>query len=1107
MTLHFPSLDALCLAITSGLIPAAMLRAPVVVRRGESGALDLEPEQPPDKVTLAALAELGIKPSPDRLESGQRSEHWLQAVPVTPETPASFGGAVLFRLRPASLLAEVVGEMVRLGNDRQSFRVIANSEGQADFALLRVVAPPYYTLLRALEADRSQGSVTAFVERRPGVWLQVGHGHRLLQLLKPTPGTLLLVDADNAWQTLPEGPFRDIYDQLELTLPEAKATGAAAPEPPRFRIPLTLGPASRLEPAELWIIADDAVEQINNLVQSAPGDLIRRLAFAVVESEGQTLVLLRARPGKEGPPVLPDLGQGYRTWLKLPNLFVPCASRLQPPLQREALRRLLADNPEELCWLEPREAGQFVPRTVADSAFRPLADWVDYVLHHEREPLLAWVEAVTFDFVGFECVDDLVEPSAGKARKYQTPIAAKPEAVELPTPPPPVLAVVKGQRPPGAEAAPAAEPPTAVPPSELAARLRDLESRFLALETPLDDPDRVALWRTMAQTNAALGHGTDAALCWLAVLWSGDAAQPGDAQAWLARESTAGFAEDRIAAICRAAEPTVEEVRGVAAWLTARHPAPATPDQATLNAARQFLERHEDQLPVRAVWLAGLAACRIGGGDLLGLTRTRDRLLQRLYEKGLSPDQDLPGFLRFTGATSGDRLRHFRDWLLRLPTLVATWVGIRQFASAEADPRDTQAYADLMLAFGLGRLGEETTARQLLSRAKAWLSERGGAEADVHQVLLEAFDFRVQQALAGKALAGSLPANLVEYTAAMAQEVRFKVDRLRMTSRILEPHHEIDAFRSYRAREYDAFQRALLALQDIVDRPALERECRRVLAEAYTGAGGSARRFRAVDACLRAAPRLSAELAGEILDRALEACDAHDALMEQATFLERALMVAAHFNRVELVPDLLERFRQVIHSRRGAITHDQLESLAAKGFRGLRKLGMQEESRQLLTMLIEKVVGRGQPGRLRPDAAGDACILAHVAGGLFHCGDNEQARAWLAQVRTVLLEGKVDRLDQTKLACAYVSALGQAPTDFALQALDELLANLQRVYDGYLTNSHYSLAKLRVVEAIVMAVVTEEFAMGQLGRRWLEDDEYLVRQRIHRDLAAAMAGH
>ena len=46
-------------------------------------------------------------------------------------------------------------------------------------------------------------------------------------------------------------------------------------------------------------------------------------------------------------------------------------------------------------------------------------------------------------------------------------------------------------------------------------------------------------------------------------------------------------------------------------------------------------------------------------------------------------------------------------------------------------------------------------------------------------------------------------------------------------------------------------------------------------------------------------------------------------------------------------------------------------------------------------------------------------------------------------------------------------------------------------------------SRLTVVEALILALVSEEFTVDRAARRWLDDDEFLVRRRIHRDMHAA----
>jgi hypothetical protein len=86
-----------------------------------------------------------------------------------------------------------------------------------------------------------------------------------------------------------------------------------------------------------------------------------------------------------------------------------------------------------------------------------------------------------------------------------------------------------------------------------------------------------------------------------------------------------------------------------------------------------------------------------------------------------------------------------------------------------------------------------------------------------------------------------------------------------------------------------------------------------------------------------------------------------------------------------------------------------------------------------------------------------------------------------------------------------VRTLGQAPAERALGRYEELFRQLGGVLDAFTTNSHYSLSRLDVVEALVLALVGEDFRLDPVARRWLDEDEYRVRRRIHRDVREALS--
>ena len=57
--------------------------------------------------------------------------------------------------------------------------------------------------------------------------------------------------------------------------------------------------------------------------------------------------------------------------------------------------------------------------------------------------------------------------------------------------------------------------------------------------------------------------------------------------------------------------------------------------------------------------------------------------------------------------------------------------------------------------------------------------------------------------------------------------------------------------------------------------------------------------------------------------------------------------------------------------------------------------------------------------------------------------------------------------------------------------------------DKFSTNSHFSLSTIAFMEALVLGYARSDLALGELGRRWLDEDEYLVRRRIHRDIGVS----
>jgi hypothetical protein len=1156
MILSFPDLDTLRLCLTSGSVPAAVSLAPALAGFDAQGRVWLEPSVELSPSACRTLHALGVQVVPAS-EVALREEVccWLQLLPVqrsgdaaetTNQTP------VLFDVPAGDHLAGLVAEILRLGNDRQSFRWLTDPEktDKNNRVLLRVVGPPYYSLLRALDTDGRSPAPSAYIERAPRVWVAIAHGHPLVEQITPPPGKLLLMRPPRQWTFYDEGAFRDIYDILEFTLPDAPVHVHDAVLTQRLTVTLRVARGGPIQAAELWVLRDQALAQLDALVRGSSDELLARLAFAVGASEGQQYVVLRVRPSKQAPPVLALEGESYRSYLKLPNLFLPCGTRLHPPLRRDAVRKLLADDLARVTWLAPHADGTFTPEGLPDNAFRPLSDWIDYVLDHDHAALEAWVASARFDFEPFICKDDRAEkPKKAPARE---PKQAKKEGWKRWLP----GLGKKPQAAPSEEEGPAQDKEDAldeaiatflqkeddetnlagVQPSVLQQRLRTLEERFLSLDGPHNDAERQKLWPELAALNTELGQGADATVCWINALW--EKATPLWARGWLratAKADDRQLAGPYLDRLLVQPESSPEEVRCLAAslvWavysgaIAAKGPAaPHAALMARLDRIQHYLERHEKWLPVRAAWLAWVHLVQLSGGDVLALVRARDRLLERLYHEGLRPEVDLPSFLRFSGAGAGRRFRDVRERLLRLRDLAHRWIAKQTLpgGGVDAEPRFTGAYADLTFAFGLARLGEAAACRDLLLQAWQVLEDQDL----VHHLLLQAYDYRIQQALKGQAHTGPLPAEQLEALERMETLTRYRVDRLRHHSRILEPQEKIDPYRGAVRRRAllllgDNLGHELANLPSLTDRAQLADGIHRLLQQTSSRVKQKMERVRVLGVALELAPRLGEEFAQEMLGQVMPTLDglpevlAQAGLLEtvltQAELLEKGLFLAAHFDQAEYVQTFVARFQQLLQG--GSAVVQAFDSLAGQCFRGLRKFGMRDEIDRLLRQMVD-VILEGQSlsalrSRMRDSAgrgAGPATLrlLLHVAAGWYYFGKNDPANQVVSEVRTVLLEKTLSPQEQTKLAATYVTTLGQAPVEMALQRMEELFRKLEGVRYLLTSNTHYVQPLLEVVEAVVLAVASEDFTLGSTVRRWLDDDEFLVRRRIHQDVRTCMS--
>lgn len=1138
MIFLFPDLETLSLALSSAMIPPTVSQEAAEVAFDTDGRPSVKSHSIPPKTMQNALKRLGVKTGKTHHGQPVTVSSWPEILPVVkvggvPEFSTT--APILFEL-PANQLASFATEMLRLGNDRQSFRYLSATDDPNQRVLLRVIGPPYYTLLRAV--DHLTPDVVAYVEAAPRVWIEIGCSHPLAANLKVPEGRLSMLRPPRHWTTIEDAPFHDIYDILDFQLPETAVDYAEGKLPGKLIVPLRLVAGNAADAPEMWVLKENAVEIFDAFVRDADERLMSRLMFAVAENGGDPTIVLRTRPSRLASPALELPGAiGYTSYRKLGNLFIPAGSRLQPTLRRDAVRKMLAEDADSIIWLTHLGEGRFAPESLPDDACRPLQDWVDYVIDHERQVLQNWVQATSFDFDSFICKGDLPEdrpPSKPKTRKPgdRSKNDADAEVSEIAEP-------AKGKKKGSAktEEEGFAAPAVPVPPSELKIEREKLEKEFLAIEGSLEAPERLALWPRLANINAALENQGDAAICWLNALWERNELPAEWLWAWRQCEDKSARREVTAADLDRALgkdTPTQGDMRQLVAMLLyacTRPPIPP-PLKDRLPEIRRYLERHDEHLGIRAVWLVWFHLSKISG-DVLALARVRDRLIDQLLNRGLSKEYDVPRFIRRAddGDGSSNRLREILERTARIRESVRKWMTFDSPSSTVVN----SAYADLMFAFGFASLHEINTSRELLAQATAILGEVRDAAGDrdaAHALLLEGFRFRIESAIAEQPHRGPLSAEWHDAFDQFREQVGklkegsdqrkqgpFIVERFREQSWIFEPEERFNPYRS-QTRASHELNGEISAMAEMREPGPLSVKIKNMIFDRKKSKHSPAALAEIAIDVLPMCARVSAEFTRKALEQVAPLIVENLGAAGQplgtdihlpanlAKLLDRALALAVGYEVPELVKRFAAIFDGLLNAKSDDALFDAINHGAAQCIRSLRKNGMNDEIHALLIHIDSAIEGRAAKSKsaVMKTRVDFLCARLQVAGARLYLGKLPQAVGTLDEVRDFLFANSPFKNDRpwhqeyARLTRTYLSALSHAPIPLAMDRVEELFKKMAKVANTFTSATHYSRLHLNVIEEFVLCFMQPESLLGETARRWLDDDEYLVRRRIHADM-------
>lgn len=1075
--------------IASHVVPMEIWHSEVAFARSPAGEVWVEPVVSIPGPLARALKEHGVRSERKNSPTFQwrTVEAWWQLLPLD-RLP---NNGEIDRDRPVILevpsgeeVSRTLQEILRMGGRLQCLHL----PGALDEPVHLLVRDlPYFSWLAASDKALSRNQ-RVFVFRSSQMAIEAGFSHPLVDVIEVSPNHILLLDGQDRVQTISPTRMRTVAENRMLPIPTNEPADfkreQVDPIPARLR--LMSRPSS--EPPSFWVIP---LAELQAWVQGAEQRLVEQLAVAILHSSKSPRVVVRPLKDQTSPVLLWE--SGFWASRSVPGLYLTWNRDLHPNVRPDVLRMVLECSRDRLTWVSEEPPNPLCVQSVPFSAFCPLVDWIDYELPYAVEPLEPWSPQWLGEFERFQILEEPRERSDKPQRE-----SIDREEAEVPN-----RRTVRSKRSRSRESTePKVSRPRVSPPGqrdhrEARQRLMELQQSFLASGLPLDAEDHHTVWREMASLHFLLRQEEGGLLCLSHALWNGPPPEPAWFQevwnAWPGKEQNDSPTRT-LETLLRIKKPTAEDLSRLVfllIWFSVGEFAEPFPRDRIAD-LQEFLMRFEQEWPIRVGWLAWVFLLKVVGEDALTLARARDRFLERLFAQGIRWERDLPLFLQSGKLGKGNGLAGRSGQLSEFREVLHAW----SRANAKSTTNETRTYLDLVLAFGMARRGETAPAKELLESAGNLLRRK---RDPLHQWCLEAFEYRIQQVLAGDSPASPWPRHLSEAFQAFSKHDQFKLNRLRQDSQILEPPQTRDLYRAYRQDAQDDLARELADLEAIGDSAELAAWLERL----QKNHPNSEARFRVALAGLELAPRLGGTMAERLLEQSAQLLSKDCEAFPRMQLLEKSLRVAAHYDReawvVRFVEDL-SRFLDSLHDTEPD-TMFSLESLAGECFQGMRRFGLRGEMIRLLDQMEHLA---NEPKTSTPDPIKRQLLSLQIAGGRFFFEQNEQAWPMLDRVRKMLHTGKQSALVQTQLARAYLKALAFAPPESAGERFWDFFQNVRGISDAFSLNSHVFVSQLSVVEAFIFAMTGEVNQTDPTTRRLLDDEEYCVRRRIHHDLQDAM---
>ncbi len=1059
LTVRFSSTLRLLQAIKS--LPEHIALSPCHVWRRDNGLVIVG-----FKADKTGLRTSQVRPSDEPISVCS----WFEILPFENSTDTASGPFLI--VGPTAAFARVAREIEQVARSPYRFRFAG------DRFILQADRASVATLLR--------GNVRAYTRHSPTRWLRYGYLWAGISQYPLADHNWLLAGPDGI-ELLPTEPFREPNATFTPAVPTYVHRDVEFVA--KINCPLRMVPADTGAPV-IWALLSFA--DLTAFVEARDDDILSMLEYT---GDDHTVVL-RARMRRQSPPVLVLPGKSYVAYRSIPNVFIENGFSLRPSIRRDRVMDTFALAGHVA--LISNAGGTPAVTHIRDEAFKPLATLIEYAAQ-ESQRWTPWVQQSLYSLGEFVEQRSKVTAAVGEeesatlrnmAREF-TPVTTLPatvrqeeESVVLET------SLSEDSIP----------KPVSLDREAALRNLVDLTNKFLGAAAGSDHPSRSAMWLDLTLAHEAADQHEGAEVSAVNALWHTPDSKK-LAALWrrtAARDAKMAWRDfDPVKEMDGAAKhlldlglPTIADSRSFAALVYQSY----LRGGSTSPSVSEALLCCEPFLNTRSLWLAWLAVSRMAGNDILTLANARDRLLARLHNGGYRIEAELPVAFRATGTVGASVFTPAR--LLELRDMVFKWA-----AKLKDSQKTTHAYFELAFAFGMARLSSGDQALRVLAEQKTVLGDPG------HDVLYAGFRKRIENTCAGRPHRGSLASTIT----AANQNTAYLIDSFRNGSVILEPDLQVDPHNeTVMSTMYKAVEGAIkelrrceaLAVYPLVVKTLANTKLT-LSSKVRVCREGLGRFFEiGENACLEllqlAQKLYAAELAPWRGD--------YDTVKMRAYLAEAILTAASYYDLAAAIrpfaTNLVNEARFVVQDGAKAgtapLANDYIQAMdlsTDRIFLHLRRLGfvdiLDDFSQEILkaVSLTTNPNTRVKEWRLRAFRAAYLYSISKIAS----------ADAEMERIAQQIENGSMDAWNRATATVAYFQAAMAGPSWEAMWQRVVRFFQSPPIEAAFTWRVWYQLFSYQAVEAAILALIGETAGLPDNTRWFLDDDELVVRRRVHRE--------